>query len=291
MKKVFLAALAVLVMAGTAAAEQAEKPPIDCSTFHFSWTLPNSPRHVGERAYCESEKAGETPSVSLQKAKEAYSVQKAQLDAHPELAVDFYTQSSHDAVALVELGIKEATKVVNLCTCEDTRAGVSCLAYLKAVSEQIPVSRPGSKIDCNGQRTTGMFYEGGYEFYIASGQFVRWEMKIEDNGLSYVLNPATLTQRISDRGGNYLTIKYDSGNPSASRFIDAHLPITIQASGAVVAGGQGVAISSNELMEQLNKFYHNKMKDLSTMRSTAESLLIDPDFRKFFVDVTFKSKH
>ena len=290
MKRAIFAALTVLVMAGTAAAELDERD-INCRTFDLHNTWPNSAKHVGERAYCESEKAGEAPSVSLQKAREAYSVQKAQLDAHPELAVDFYTQSYQDTASVVRNGIKAANKVVDLCTCKDTENKLGCLFYLKKISEQIPTLRPGSKIDCNGQRTSGMLYVDGEEFHIASGQFVRWELKIEDNGLSYVLNPTTLTQRISDRGGNYLTIRYDSGNPSASRFIDAHLPITVQASGAVVVDGQGVAVSSNELMEQLNKFYRNKMKDISTMSSTADALLIDPDFRKFFIDATFKGKH
>lgn len=157
----------------------------------------------------------------------------------------------------------------------------------KVLSDIINGNYPGSKIMCNGEATNGMFYKDGKEYYIVNGKFARMEDTTRKNGLRTEL-AANLIWRETDTNGNYVVIKFDEKNPNESRVIDAKLPISINTSGAVVNNGMGVAISSNELITALNNFYRTETEAL--MQQMATGVLCGLDWRQGLVDMMTTKK-
>lgn len=165
---------------------------------------------------------------------------------------------------------------------------VAQIEYNKTLSERFNQQYPGSQIVCNGDATYGMFNARGDEYYFVNGRFVRWENKTGQNGLRGELAADNLIFRMTDPNGNYVVIRFDEQNPSASGFIDAKLPISMNANGAVMNDSKGVAISTNELVAALNRFYRTETLDTDQMHEIGVCMLTMPGARKALIDMMVK---
>ena len=198
---------------------------------------------------------------------------------------DKYSNSVRSVLDIVFLGEQYADYTAYYCY----EAGIAELGasfqWNRQMSDYFNSANAGSQMQCGGEHSNGMFYVKGDEFYLANGRLVRYERKTKERGLAYELSADNLIYRISDSNGNYVVMQFDEHRPGRSRYIDAKLPISLQSNGAIMADGKGVAISSNELISGLNKFYRDYVRgDKFTMPYIAKALLLEPDSRQLLVD-------
>lgn len=214
--------------------------------------------------------------------------------AAAEAEADKYVKSVAAVKDILSRGGNVATALVNQCSTDPLpdvgEAGnvVYLTSFYKTRSERLNEYYPASRIECGGQKTSGMVFVNEQEFHVASGRFVRWAKTTKSNSLKHELSADNMIYRIGDDAGNYIVMMFNEGNPRASRFIDAKLPVSINSNGAAVVGGKGLAVSSNELIDGLNRFYRDHIIS-DPMTALAVSMLTDPGWRQDLIDKGLKA--
>lgn len=191
---------------------------------------------------------------------------------------DHYSRSVNSILSVVLDGKRFADYVAYYCGGGEG-LGNDVWQYNKVMSEGFNAKNAGSRMECNGSHSNGMVYVQGVEYYLVDGDIARIEDNTRRNGTAWEINADSLIFRSSDRAGNYVVIQYDESSPNRSRVIDAKLPISINERGETMNYGGGVAIERNRLIDAANRLYPQAPNVEYTLDDFAHDLLLSPEMR------------